>query len=118
MKKFSAALLLGLLLVVFTGCSSTPEGTVSLGDLAQNIERQIGQKVVVVGTVDTGVPGMSAVQLFKLYRGTDYVWVSFPPSGEEPPREKVRVTGVVAEKEFAGGVGKKVYIQSESVMME
>ncbi|MDR1727225.1 MAG: hypothetical protein LBT74_04755 [Acidobacteriota bacterium] len=118
-KKFSTAVSLGLALMAFAGCSSTPEGTVPLGELAQGIEKQVGRTVVVVGTVDTGVPGMSAVKLFKLYKGTDYVWASFPEGGEEPPQSvKVRVTGVVAEQEFSGGVGKKVYVKSESVTME
>ena len=49
MKKFSTAVLLGLLLVVFAGCSSAPEGAVAIKDLQQSIEQRIGQKVVVIG---------------------------------------------------------------------
>ncbi|MDR0843440.1 MAG: hypothetical protein LBP68_08490 [Acidobacteriota bacterium] len=119
MKKISASILLVLLSVVFVGCSSTPEGTVAIKDLAQNIEQKIGQKVVVVGIADTQVSGMSAVKLFKLYKGNDNVWVSYQEGREAPPQsEKVRVTGVVQEKEFSAGVGKKIFIQSESVSME
>jgi hypothetical protein len=119
MKKISTAVLFGLLLTAFIGCSSTPEGTVAIKDLQQNIEQRIGQKVVVVGLVDTSVGGMSITGLFRLYRGNDAVWASIPEGGSEPPQGvRVRVTGVVAEDDFPAGIGKRVYIESQSIMME
>ena len=119
MKKFSIAILFGLLLITFTGCSSVPDGTVALKELQQTIEQQIGQKVVVIGSVDTSASGMSLTRLFRLYKGGDAVWASIPEGNEAPPQGvRVRVTGVVAEKDFPGGVGKKVYIESQSISME
>jgi ABC-type Fe3+-hydroxamate transport system substrate-binding protein len=119
MKKFSIALSIGLLLMVFAGCSSAPEGTVAIKDLQRTIEQQIGQKVVVVGTVDTSVAGMSITGLFRLYKGNDAVWASVPEFSPVPPQGvRVRVTGVIADKEFSGGIGRRVYIDSASVTME
>jgi len=119
MKKFSIAIPLGLLLMVFAGCSSAPEGTVAVKDLQRTIEQQIGQKVVVVGSVDTSVAGMSITGLFRLYKGTDAVWASIPTGTDAPPQGvRVRVTGVVAEQDFPAGVGRRVFIKSESVKME
>jgi len=119
MKKFSAAVLAGLLLLISTGCSSTPSGTVAVKDLQQNIEQQVGQKVVVVGKTDTRTAGMSAVKLFKVYKGTDSVWASVPEGEVEPPHGvEVRVTGVVQSKEFPGGIGQRFFIDSETVNME
>ena len=119
MKKFSIAIPFGLLLMVFAGCSSTPEGTVAIKDLQQNIEQMIGQKVVVVGAVDTSVGGVSITGLFRLYKGNDAVWVSIPDRGVTPPQGvRVRVTGVVAENEFPAGIGRRVYVDSQSIMME
>ena len=119
MKKFSTAILLGLLLMVFSGCSSAPEGTVAIKDLQQNIDQRIGEEVVVVGTTDTGVAGMSSAKLFRLYRGNDAVFASVPEGTQEPPQGvRVRVTGVVAKKDFHGGIGERVYIEARSVRME
>jgi len=118
MKKFSVAILFGLLLVVFSGCASPPEGTVAIKDLQQTIEQRIGQKVVVVGAVDTSA-GVSLTRQFRLYRGKDAVWASIPAGEEAPPQGvRVRVTGVIAENDFPGGIGRRVYIESESVRME
>ena len=116
MKKVLTATLFGLSLMILVGCSSAPEGTVALKDLAQNIEQQIGQKVVVVGTVDSRVPGIGSTRLFKLYRGNVSIWAYRPEGMPEPPQSVVvRVTGVVQEQEFPGGVGRKVFIQTESL---
>jgi ABC-type Fe3+-hydroxamate transport system substrate-binding protein len=120
MKNFSVVILIGLLLMVFSGCSSSPEGTVAIKDLQRTMEQQIGQKVVVVGAVDTkNVGGMAITGLFRLYKGNDVVWASVPEGEAEPPQGvRVRVTGVVAEKDFPAGVGRRVYIESESIRME
>ena len=119
MKKISIAFSLSLLLLAFAGCSSAPEGTVAIKDLQQTIEQQIGQKVVVVGTVDHNVGGMSITKLFRLYKGNDAVWASVPEGTPDPPQGvRVRVTGVIAEKDFPGGIGRKVFIESQSITME
>ena len=119
MKKILTATLFGLSLMILAGCSSTPEGTVSIKDLAQNIEQMIGQKVVVVGTVDSRVPGIGSTRLFKLYKGNVSVWAYRPEGMPQPPQAvAVRVTGVVQEQDFEGGVGRKVFIQTESLTME
>jgi hypothetical protein len=44
MKIFSTAILLGLLLMIFAGCSSAPEGTVAIKELQRTIEQRIGQE--------------------------------------------------------------------------
>ena len=115
MKKIPTAILFGLLMTAFIGCSSVPEGTVAIKDLQKNIEQQIGQKVVVVGSVDTGVPGMSAVRLFRLYKGNDAVWVYIPEGEIAPPQGvRVRVSGVISKKDFSAGVGERVYIEADT----
>lgn len=119
MKKFSIALPSVLFLMIFIGCSSTPEGTVAIKELQQNIEQQIGQKVVVVGSVDTSVEGISITGLFRLYKGNDAVWVSILEGEPVPPQGlRVRVAGVVAEKDFSAGIGRRVYIKSQTIKME
>ena len=119
MKKFSIVLPLGLLLMFFAGCSSSSDGTVAIKELQQNIEQKIGQKVVVVGSVDTSAGGMSITGLFRLYKGNDAVWSSVPEGAVPPPQGlRVRVAGVVAEKDFPGGIGRRVYIDAESVKVE
>ena len=119
MKKISTAILLGSLLIILAGCSTTPEGTVALKDLQRNIEQQIGQKVVVVGNADVRIPGMASHGLFRLYKGYDAVLVTVPEGEKDPPQgARVRVTGVIAEEEFSGGIGRKVYINAQSVRME
>jgi len=119
MKMFSISLSLSLLFLVFAGCSSAPEGTVAIKDIQRTIEQQIGQKVVVVGTVDNNVGGMSITNLFRLYKGNDAVWASVPEGIPDPPQGvRVRVTGVIAEKDFPGGIGRRVYIESQSIAME
>jgi len=119
MEKISLAIPLVLLLLVVAGCSSAPEGTISLKDLQQTIEQRIGEKVVAVGTVDTSTAGMSTTGLFRLYKGNDFIWARVPDGESAPPQGvRVRVTGVVTENEFSGGIGRKVYIDSESVRME
>ena len=119
MKKFSIAVLFSLLLITFTGCSSAPDGAVAIKELQQTIEQRIGQKVVVVGSVDTSAGGMSITRLFRLYKGNDAVWASVPEGTPDPPQGvRVRVTGVVAEKDFPAGVGRRVYVESQSIMME
>ena len=119
MKKISIAIPLGLLLMFFAGCSSTPEGTVALKELQNTIEQRIGQEVAAVGAVDTKVSGMSITGLFRLYRGNDAVWSSIPEGEPAPPQGvRVRVTGVVKEETFPGGIGRIVYIEAKSIRVE
>lgn len=118
MKKLSAAVLLGLWILISIGCSSTPSGTVSVKDLQKSIDQQVGQNVVVVGMADTRTP-LSSFKMFKVYKGNDYVWASLPEGAEEPPQGvPVRVTGVVQQKEFSGGIGKLSYIESTKLSLE
>jgi len=119
MKKIPIAF--GLLMMIFAGCSSSPEGTVAIKDLQRDIERQIGQRVVVIGSVDTKDNSLSSpeARLFRLYKGNDTVLASIPEGTEAPPQGvRVRVTGVVAEKDFPAGIGRKVYIEAETITME
>ena len=119
MKKFSIAIPFCLLLMFLAGCSSAPEGTVAIRELQNTIEQRIGQEVTAVGSVDTSVGGMSITGLFRLYRGNDAVWSSVPEGAQTPPQGvRVRVTGVVAAKEFPGGIGRVVYIEARSIRLE
>jgi hypothetical protein len=118
MKKLSAAVLLGLWLLISLGCSSTPSGTVSVKDLQKNIGQQVGQNVIVVGIADTRTP-LSSFKMFKIYKGTDFIWASLPEGTGEPPQGvTVRATGVVKEKEFQGGIGKLFFVESTTVSLE
>ena len=119
MKNFSTAIVLGLFLIVFAGCSSAPEGAVSIKELQRTIEQRIGQEVVVVGTADLSNASMSSFRLLRLFRGNDAVWASIPEDATSPPQGmRVRVTGVVTEEEFPGGVGRRVYVKSRSIRIE
>ena len=118
MGKNLIAITFGLALLFFAGCSSA-DGTVTLKELQQTIEQRIGQEVVIVGSVDVKDANLSAVKLFKLYKGSDTVLVSMP-EGELVPHQglRSRVTGVVAEKDFPAGVGRRVYVEAKSVRLE
>jgi hypothetical protein len=116
MKKLSMAVL-GLWLLFSFGCSSTPPGTISIGDIQKNVAERIGQNVVVVGMADTRTP-LSSFRMFKLYDGNQYLWVTLPQSAEEPPQGiSVRVSGTLQQKEF-NIIGKVYYIESTKVAME
>jgi len=116
MKKLSIAVL-GLWLLFSFGCSSTPSGTISIGDIQKNAAERIGQNVVVVGMADTRTP-LSSFRMFKLYDGNRYLWVTLPQSAEEPPQGiSVRVSGTLQQKEF-NIIGKVYYIESTKVAME
>lgn len=118
MKKLAAAVLLGLYLLISLGCSSAPSGTVAIKDLQKTITQQVGQNVVVVGMADTRTP-LSSFKMFKLYKGTDFVWASLPEGTEEPPQGiNVRVSGTIQQKEFSGGIGQLFFIESAKIEME
>ena len=117
MKKLSTAAFLGLWLLFYLGCSSTPSGTIAIGDIQKNAADRLGQNVVVVGMADTRTP-LSSFRMFKLYDGSKYLWVMLPESAEEPPQGvNVRVFGTLQQKEF-NIIGKVFYIQSTKVAME
>jgi hypothetical protein len=117
MKKYSAAALLGLWLLISMGCSSAPSGTMSVENLKKNMAAQLGQNVVVVALTDVRTE-LSSFKMFKLYESNSFVWASIPEGTEEPPQGyKVRVTGVVKEKEFPA-VGKIYFIEATKVEME
>jgi len=117
MKKLFTAVFLGLWMLISLGCSSTPSGTISIGDIQKNAASRLGQNVVVVGMADTRTP-LSSFRMFKLYDGSQYLWVTLPESAEEPPQGvNVRVTGALQQKEF-NIIGKVYYIESTKVAME
>jgi hypothetical protein len=118
MKKLSAAVLLGLWLLISLGCSSTPSGTVSIKDLQKNMAQQVGQNVVAVGNADTRTT-LSSHKIIKIYKGMDSIYISLPEGTEAPPQGvSVRVTGVVQQKEFPGLPGKTYYIESTKLSLE
>jgi hypothetical protein len=117
MKKLCAAVFLVLWLLISLGCSSTPSGTISIGDIQKNTAERLGQNVVVVGMADTRTP-LSSFRMFKLYDGSKFLWVKLPEGAEEPPQGiDVRVTGPLREGEF-NIIGKVFYIDSTKVAME
>jgi hypothetical protein len=73
--------------------------------------------VIVVGSVENKT-SLSSFKMFKLYNGTDFIWVTRPEGIEEPPQGyKVRVTGTIQQKEFTI-VGKAFYIEATKIAME
>jgi hypothetical protein len=118
MKKLSAAVLLGLWLLIALGCSSTPSGTVAIKDLQKNMAQQVGQTVVVVGIADNRTT-LSSHKIIKIYKGMDSIYVSLPEGTEAPPQGvSVRATGVIQQKEFPGLPGKTCFIESTKVSLE
>lgn len=117
MKKFCAATIVGLLLLLSFGCSSTPSGTVAIKDLQQNAATRVGQNVVVVGMAEMNTPN-APTKMFRIYRDNRYFWVSLPESAPEPPQgADVRVSGTLQQKEFSL-IGKVYYIQADKVSLE
>jgi hypothetical protein len=117
MNKFFTAAFLALWILLSIGCSSIPSGTMHIKDILANPAEKLGQEVIVVGIAETRT-SMSSFRMFKLYQGSDNLWVTLPESAEEPPQGiKVRVTGPLQEKEFTI-IGKVVYIEATKVEME
>ena len=118
MKKFSAAILIGLWLLISLGCSSAPSGTVAIKDLQNNMAQRVGQNVVVLGIADTRTT-LASHKIIKIYKGMDSIYISLPEGTEAPPQGvSVRVTGVIQQKEFPGLPGKTYYIESTNVSLE
>ena len=117
MKKSSVAFFIVLCLLIAIGCSSTPAGTIAIGALQKNPAQYLGQNVVCIGMADTRTP-LSAFKKFKIYDGSNYIWVAIPEGGEEPPQGvTVRVTGTLEQQEL-NIVGKIYIIQATKVAME
>ena len=117
MKKFCAATVVCLLLLLSFGCSSTPSGTVAIKDLQKNAATQLGQNVVVVGMAELKTPNAPS-KMFRISRDNHYFWVSLPESASEPPQgSDVRVSGTLQQKEF-NLIGKVYYIQANKVKLE
>ncbi len=117
MKKFFTTAFLGLWLFSSVGCSSLPEGTVAIKDLMANPEEQLGIEIELVGLAETRTQ-MSSFGMFKLYQDSDYIWVTLPEDTEEPPQGiKVRVYGIMQQKEFTV-IGEVYYIMATKVAME
>jgi hypothetical protein len=118
MKKFSAAVLIGLWLLISLGCSSAPSGTVAIKELQNNMAQRVGQNVVAVGIADTRTT-LASHKIIKIYKGMDSIYISLPEGTEAPPQGvSVRVAGVIQEKEFPGLPGKTYYIESTTVSLE
>jgi hypothetical protein len=117
MKKFITTAFLGLWLLSSLGCSSIPSGTVAIKDLLADPEEQLGVEVVLVWTAEIRTE-MSTFGMFKLYQGNDFVWVTLPEDTEEPPQGiKVRVSGILQQKEFTI-IGEVYYLMATKVAME
>jgi hypothetical protein len=117
MKKIFAAVLVGLLLLISIGCSSTPPGTDNLKDIVKNPAEKLGKNVVVVGLAETKT-SLSSFRMFKLYAEGNNIWVKYPESVEEPPQGiNVRVFGTLQQGQF-NIIGKVYYIDATKVAME
>ncbi len=117
MKKILAAVLLGLWLLFSIGCSSTPAGTEKITNLLKDPESILGKEVVTVGIAETKTP-LTTFKMFKLYDGSDFIWVKYPETVEEPPQGiKVRVFGNLLQGEFTI-IGKVYYLEASKVAME
>ncbi len=117
MKNFSTGALFFLSFLFFIGCSSIPSGTDEIKDIMANASEKLGQEVTVVGTAETRT-SMATFQLFKVYQGGDFIWVTLPEGEENPPQGiKIRVIGTLGEKEF-NIIGKVFYIEPKEILME
>jgi hypothetical protein len=117
MKKIFTAVFIGLWLLLFIGCSSTPPGTDKIADLNKKGADKIGSNVVVVGIAETKTP-LGSFKMFKIYDGGDFVWVKYPDTVEEPPQGiKVRVFGSWQKGDFTI-IGKVFYVDANKVAME
>lgn len=117
MKKLLTAVLLGLWLLFSIGCSSTPAGTEKVRDLLKDPESILGKEVVSVGLSETKTP-LTSFRMFKLYDGSDFIWVKYPQTVEEPPQGiRVRVYGNLLQGQF-NVIGKVYYIEASKVAME
>ena len=117
MKKLGTAVFLGMWLLFFLGCSSTPSGTVPIGELQSKGAERVGQNVVVVGTTETKT-AMSSFRMFKLFDGMKSIWVSIPESMSMPVQGMtVRISGTVQQKEFTV-IGKTICIEATKLEYE
>ena len=101
MKRTSAAVFLIFCLLISIGCSSTPSGTIAIGDIQKDGAKYLGKNVVVVGAADIRGSAPFAPQMFKLTNKDGSVWVSRPESAYSPDQERqVRVTGTLQQKKL------------------
>jgi hypothetical protein len=118
MKRLCVAVFLSVWLLITLGCSSTPPGTLAIDDIAERETELIGQEVVVVGTAEIRT-NMSTFNMFKVYQGGDFIWVTFPDTVTMPPQGlDVRVTGKLGKKKFTAMPDEQLYIDATSVGME
>ncbi len=118
MKKLCVAVFLGACLVIILSCSSTPPGTLAIDDISAREAELLGQNVVVVGTAEIRT-NMSTFNMFKVYQGGDFIWVTFPDTVTMPPQGlDIRVTGTLGKKKFTAIPDEQLYIDATSVDME
>jgi hypothetical protein len=118
MKKLNAAVFLGVWLLAALGCSSTPSGTIAVGDLLEKEAELLGQEVVVVGRSDIRT-SMSTFNMFKIYNREDNVWVKFSETESMPPQgQKIRVNGTLKRQKFTGIPEEQLYIEAVDVSLE
>lgn len=119
MKMVCVAVFLSAWLLITLGCSSIPTGTLAIEDIAAREAELIGQNVVVVGTAEI-MTNMSTFDMFKVYQGGDFIWVSFNPDTVTMPPQgyDVRVTGTLGKKKFTSMPDEQLYIDATSVEME
>lgn len=118
MKKFFVAVFLSVGLLVTLGCSSTPPGTLSVGEVIEKEAELLGQNIVVVGMSETS-SSMAKFNMFKIYHQKDNVLVKIPEMLSMPPqREKIRVSGKLDRNKLKGVEGEALYIEATDVSLE
>jgi hypothetical protein len=118
MKKLGAAILFACFLFSF-GCSSTPSGTNDIKELLTNGASYLGQKVIVVGLAETQT-GHTTEGLFRVVNtaSNKNIWIHRSEELDEPPQgEKVRVEGILQQKEFSF-IGKVFYVEATKISIE
>jgi hypothetical protein len=117
MNKLCAATVIGVVLLLSFGCSSTPAGTVAISELQKTAASRLGQDVVAIGMVETKT-SLASFKMFKLFKGSDYIWVTIPEGAAEPPQGiSVKVTGKLQQKE-TDLEGKVYCIEATKISME
>lgn len=117
MTKVCTTVLIGMLLLISVSCSSVPEGTMKIADIQKDKAAHLGKEVVIVGMSETKT-SMSSFKMFKIYQGSDFIWVLRGETSEEPLQGvDIRVTGTLKEGEF-NLIGKVLYLEASKIRVE